>query len=108
MGPEYVAHPTPILPQPFYLRIFAIRIIGILFVDWHHIYIMFNANNNPAETKNGKSNHPKNIIVPAATIKIWRIVPVIIKTKRQIAPKNREKKLEIRVSKNSLISKPLG
>ncbi|MEK7080548.1 MAG: hypothetical protein AAB925_01810 [Patescibacteria group bacterium] len=45
--------------------------------------------------------------MPAIKIKIWKIIPIIIKTTLHTAPRIREKKLEIKVLKNSTMSKPL-
>ena len=46
--------------------------------------------------------------MPSTKIKIWAIIPNIIKKDRQIAPTSLEKILEINVEKYPPISKPLG
>jgi len=45
---------------------------------------------------------------PAANIKIWAKIPIIIKTDLPITPMILEKILEIKVPKNSPTSNPLG
>lgn len=56
----------------------------------------------------GIANQPAKTKIPAKAIKIWNIIPAIIKTILTMAPKIREKKFEIRVLKNSSTFTMLG
>jgi hypothetical protein len=69
---------------------------------------MLKANNNPASNKTGRKNHPKIIMAPIIRIKIWNEIPIIIKTNRQSAPRNREKVLETKTFKYSPTLNPEG